>query len=89
MNPGDMDRTLREMKYAFHLKVGMPPNTILVPYSRRQLFVDGVVVEMGGEVDPKLILDALEKDEGTLVIHDMTVRLSKTVEDVGVCLSDQ
>lgn len=84
MKKGELDETLRRMKFQFHLQHGVEPNTVLVPWSRRQLFVAGAAVDMDADVDPALMLDALEHDTPGLVIHDMVVRLSRAVDDVTV-----
>lgn len=86
---GDFFRKLELMRFEFQLRVGTPPNTIMVPRQRAKLFVDAFTVDTAAAHDPKLVLDGLQKNAGWLVIHGMTVRLSDAVDDLTVCLSDE
>lgn len=89
MVKGELFEKLRLMRFEFLMRAGTAPNTILVPWQKRKLFVDGFTVDTGAEHDPKLVLDGLEKNLGWLRIHDMTVRLSRTVDDLTVCITDE
>jgi hypothetical protein len=89
MVKGEFMRKLGSLRFEFMLKFGTPPNTILVPQSMVEKFVTGFTVDTDAEVDPNLVIDGLKKNEGWLVIHEMVVRLSKTADDVTVCISDE
>lgn len=84
MKAGELDQRLGSMRFEFLIRTGNEPNLVLVPRAMARKFIDGVTVDMGASVNPKLMLDSLEKDRGELVIHGMTVRLSKTADDVTV-----
>jgi hypothetical protein len=84
----DLSEKLLRLQQEFHLRHGTPPNAVLIPERRVQLFVDGWTMSTGAYHEPSWIRKCLEEGRDNIVAHGMVCLLSATAEDLQVSIID-